>query len=243
MINGIDSISAVFGPVELCSTEESDGDRARVLAAKTDSFGNLSRSSHLTHLSEVVHMMSQTIYADHESWEGGEILYDNPGRPIAERKMSPSCSRSLPLGCSWQSGEEQKYMKFPAALFFNYSHRCLPLNGPTLSQHGPRGLSLTWLLPTDPLQSGVWLSYTTPGELPLSCSISPCVPSGWRKKIIHCWDGDLRGIYLSFSAMRLMRQVTSCLREVQSRLGKSQFIITALANTDRWSRGFSLKKN
>lgn len=89
MINGIDSISAVFGPVELCSMEESDGDRARVLAAKTDSFGNLSRSSHLTHLSEVVHMMSQTIYADHESWEGGEILYDNPADLLLREKCLP----------------------------------------------------------------------------------------------------------------------------------------------------------
>ena len=30
---------------------------------------------------------------------------------------------------------EQKYVKFPAALFTNYCHRCLPLNWPRLSQH------------------------------------------------------------------------------------------------------------
>ena len=45
----------------------------------------------------------------------------------------------------------------------------------------PLGLGLTQLLPAGPLQTGAWLSYTTPGELSLSCSISPCVPSGWRK--------------------------------------------------------------
>lgn len=65
----------------------------------------------------------------------------------------------------------------------------------------PLGLDLTQLLPAAPLQMGAWLSYTTPGELPLSCSISPCVPSGWRK--MHsllgcCCYRHLNSNHLSF---------------------------------------------
>ena len=59
-----------------------------------------------------------------------------------------------------------------------------PMFTPELAQTltaWPPGLGLTQPLPAAPLQTGAWLSYTTRGELPLSCSISPCVPSGWRK--------------------------------------------------------------
>lgn len=54
-----------------------------------------------------------------------------------------------------------------------------PWIGP--DSHSMQSLSLTQLLSAVPLQTGAWLSYTTPGELPLSCFISACVPSGWRK--------------------------------------------------------------
>lgn len=45
----------------------------------------------------------------------------------------------------------------------------------------PVGPSLIQPLPAAPLQTGAWLSHTTPRKMPLSCSISLRVPSGWRK--------------------------------------------------------------
>lgn len=64
----------------------------------------------------------------------------------------------------------------------------------------PLGLGLTQLLPAAPLQTGAWLSYTTLGELPLSCSISPCVPSGWRKmySLLRCCCRHLHSNHSSF---------------------------------------------
>lgn len=91
-------------------------------------------------------------------------------------------SKSPHSGHSRQSHMDQECMKFPAALFSNYCHRCLPLNWPRLSQHALL-VSVSHSNCCLQLHSkpGAWLSYTTPGELPLSWSISPFVPSGWRK--------------------------------------------------------------
>lgn len=65
----------------------------------------------------------------------------------------------------------------------------------------PLGLGLPQLLPAAPLQMGAWLSYTTPGDLLLSCSISPCVPSGWRKMyslLGCCCHKHLNSSHLSY---------------------------------------------
>lgn len=48
---------------------------------------------------------------------------------------SPFQLESPQSGYSRLSRMDQKCMKFPAVLFSNYCHRCLPLNWPRLSQH------------------------------------------------------------------------------------------------------------
>lgn len=123
--------------------------------------------------------MTYTIYAHCVSRGVRQVLY----KKDCWHKDNHSLfnSKSPPSGYSSLSLMDEKCMKFPAVLFANYYHQCLP---PELAQTltaCPLGLGLTQLLPTAPLQTGAWLSYTTPGELPLSCSISPRVPSGWRK--------------------------------------------------------------
>lgn len=44
-------------------------------------------------------------------------------------------SQSPQSGYSQASHMDQKCLKFPAVLFSNYCHQCLPLNWPGLSQH------------------------------------------------------------------------------------------------------------
>lgn len=102
-----------------------------------------------------------------------------PERPLACRQSLLFNSKSPQSGYSEPHGSEMYEMPRCAVL------QLLPLMfTPELAQTltaCPLGLGLTQLLPTAPLQTGAWLSYTTPRELPLSRSISLYVPSGWRK--------------------------------------------------------------
>lgn len=75
-------------------------------------------------------------------------------KTFGTQTITPFQLKSPQSGYSRLSHMDQKCMKFPAVLFSNYCHRCLPLNWPRLSQHALLVFGLTQLLPTAPLQTG-----------------------------------------------------------------------------------------
>lgn len=119
--------------------------------------------------------MDYEIYADRVSWGAQQILdwTEKTITPLQLKKSTVRIFLTQPHGSGMY--------EIPCCVVL----QLLPLMfTPELAQTltaCPLGHGLTQLLPAAPLQTGPWLSYTTPGELPLSCSISPCVPSGWRK--------------------------------------------------------------
>lgn len=110
----------------------------------------------------------------------------------------------------------------------------------------PVGLSLLQLLPAAPLQTGAWLSYTTPGEMPLSCSISLCVPSGWRKMyslLGYCCHRHLNSNHSSFLLYPQRMEWPHKWKHTCGQIsrGETKFIITACEDQEVDSNYFTLK--
>lgn len=74
------------------------------------------------------------IYMDYVSQRAQQFLFKN-WRPLTYRHSLLFNSETPQSGYSCLSHMDLKCMKFPAVLFSNYSHWCLPLNWPRLSQH------------------------------------------------------------------------------------------------------------
>lgn len=110
----------------------------------------------------------------------------------------------------------------------------------------PVGLSLLQLLPAASLQTGAWLSYTTPGEMPLSCSISLCVPSGWRKMyslLGYCCHRHLNSNHSSFLLYPQCMEWPHNWKHACGQIsrGETKFIITACEDQEVDSDYFTLK--
>lgn len=88
---------------------------------------------------------------------------------------------------------EQKCMKFPAVLFSNYCHRCLPLNWPRLSQHALL-VSVSYncclqLLSKRGRDSAAQLQGKCHSHAPLAFTF----PTD-EEKCIHCWESGASDI-------------------------------------------------
>lgn len=183
---------------------------------------------------------------DHTSWGGSQVYVQKLGNTSSTQTITSFHPKKPTLSRQSMKPHGSEMYEIPCwALLQLLPSMFTPELAQTLTAC-PVGLSLLQLLPAASLQTGAWLSYTTPGEMPLSCSISLCVPSGWRKMyslLGYCCHRHLNSNHSSFLLYPQRMEWPHNWKHACGQIsgGETKFIITACKDQEVDSDCFTLK--